>query len=84
LLIYIKAIDKDLENNWAVVAEAMQTILRREGFANPYEVLKDLTRTNEVINAVSIAKFIDTLDVRDEVKAELKHFTPQNYTGVNL
>lgn len=84
LLINQKAIDKDLENNWAVVAEAMQTILRREGFANPYEVLKDLTRTNDVINAESIAKFIDTLDVRDEVKEELKQFTPSNYTGVNL
>nr|WP_234408900.1 lyase family protein [Marinilabilia salmonicolor] len=84
LLINQGAIDKDLDNNWAVVAEAMQTILRREGFANPYETLKDLTRTNDVINGESIARFIDTLDVRDEVKEELKHFTPKNYTGVDL
>lgn len=84
LLINQPAIDKDLENNWAVVAEAMQTILRREGFANPYEALKDLTRTNETINAESIARFIDTLDVKPEVKEELKKFSPRNYTGVNF
>ncbi len=84
LLINLEAIDRDLEKNWAVVAEALQTILRREGFANPYEVLKDLTRTNEVINGKSIARFIDTLDISDEVKAEMKQFSPQNYTGVNL
>jgi adenylosuccinate lyase len=84
LLINKTAIDKDLDDNWAVVAEAMQTILRREGFANPYETLKDLTRTNDVINAESISKFIDTLDVREEVKEELKQFTPGNYTGVKL
>jgi adenylosuccinate lyase len=84
LLINKSAIDRDLENNWAVVAEAMQTILRREGFANPYEVLKDLTRTNEVINEKSISRFIDTLDVNDRVKDELKKISPQNYTGVDL
>jgi adenylosuccinate lyase len=84
LLINEEAINHDLEKNWSVVAEAMQTILRREGFSNPYEVLKDLTRTHDVINAESMAKFIDTLDVREEVKEELKQFTPHNYTGVNL
>ncbi len=84
LIINQSAIDKDLENNWVVVAEAMQTILRREGFSNPYETLKDLTRTNDVINGGSIASFIDTLDVREEVKQELKRFTPKNYTGVDL
>jgi len=84
LIINQGAIDRDLDNNWAVVAEAMQTILRREGFANPYETLKDLTRTNDVINGESIARFIDTLEVSDEVKKELKHFAAKNYTGVDL
>ncbi|MDD4755928.1 MAG: adenylosuccinate lyase [Prolixibacteraceae bacterium] len=76
------AIDADLENNWAVVAEAIQTILRRELFPNPYEALKDLTRNNEVINKEQIHKFIDSLNVGEEVKDELKKITPQNYTGV--
>ena len=84
LLINKPAIDRDLENNWAVVAEAIQTILRREGFANPYEVLKDLTRTNEVINEESISRFVDTLDVDERVKDELKKISPRNYTGVDL
>ena len=74
-------IAQDLENNWAVVAEAIQTILRREGYPKPYEALKDLTRTNDVINAESIARFIETLKVSDEVKAELKAISPSNYTG---
>ncbi|UGU15160.1 adenylosuccinate lyase [Sinomicrobium kalidii] len=73
---------EDLENNWAVVAEAIQTILRREGYPNPYEALKGLTRTNEKINRESIAKFIDTLEVSDAVKSELKQITPANYTGI--
>lgn len=72
----------DLENNWAVVAEAIQTILRREGYPNPYEALKGLTRTNQKIDGESIASFIDTLDVNNEIKAELKAITPWNYTGM--
>ena len=74
--------EKDLEDNWAVVAEAIQTILRREGYPNPYEALKGLTRTNEKITQKSIADFIDTLEVSEAIKAELKHITPANYTGV--
>ena len=75
-------IDADLEENWAVVAEAIQTILRREGFSNPYETLKDLTRTNSKIDAESIANFINGLDVSEEVKQELMVITPFNYTGI--
>lgn len=73
---------EDLENNWAVVAEAIQTILRREGYPNPYEALKGLTRTNEKINQQSIASFIETLEVSDAIKAELKQVSPSNYTGI--
>ncbi|KJD33358.1 adenylosuccinate lyase [Tamlana nanhaiensis] len=73
---------EDLENNWAVVAEAIQTILRREGYPNPYEALKGLTRTNEKINQNSISNFIDTLEVSNEIKTELKAITPSNYTGI--
>ncbi|WBX74705.1 adenylosuccinate lyase [Tenacibaculum pacificus] len=73
---------EDLENNWAVVAEAIQTILRREAYPNPYEALKGLTRTNEKINQKSIANFIDTLEVSSEIKDELKAITPANYTGI--
>ena len=73
---------EDLENNWAVVAEAIQTILRREGYPNPYEALKGLTRTNEKINQNSISSFIDTLNVSDTIKHELKQITPSNYTGI--
>ena len=82
LLINEENIADDLEKNWAVVAEAIQTILRREGYPNPYEVLKDLTRTNTVINAESIASFIDTLNINDTIKKELKKITPSNYTGI--
>jgi len=82
LLINEANIAADLEKNWAVVAEAIQTILRREGYPNPYEALKELTRTNSVINAESIASFIDTLDVNDTIKTELKAITPSNYTGI--
>jgi adenylosuccinate lyase len=74
--------EEDLEDNWAVVAEAIQTILRREGYPNPYEALKGLTRTNAKINQKSIADFIETLEVSDAIKAELKQITPANYTGV--
>ncbi len=73
---------KDLENNWAVVAEAIQTVLRREGYPKPYEALKELTRTNEGITKNSMQNFIDTLNVTDEVKIELKKITPANYTGI--
>lgn len=73
---------QDLENNWAVVAEAIQTILRREGYPNPYEALKGLTRTNDKINQESIAKFIDSLKISDVIKEELKAITPSNYTGI--
>ena len=77
-------INQDLEANWAVVAEAIQTILRRENYLNPYEALKALTRTNQKIDAKSIQDFIHTLDVGEEIKAELLQITPFNYTGINL
>jgi len=76
------AIEQDLEQNWAVVAEAIQTILRREGYKNPYEALKALTRTHGVIDAKAIKLFIDQLDVTDAVKDELYGISPQNYTGI--
>ncbi|MES2457937.1 MAG: adenylosuccinate lyase [Bacteroidota bacterium] len=82
LLLNEDAINADLENNWAVVAEAIQTVLRREAYANPYEALKDLTRTNAKITAVTMANFIDGLNVSDALKAELKLITPFNYTGI--
>ena len=82
LLLNEKALYRDLDNCWAVVAEGIQTILRREGYPNPYEALKALTRTNEGITAESISNFIDTLQVSDAVKAELKAITPHNYTGI--
>ncbi len=73
---------EDLENNWAVTAEAIQTILRREAYPNPYEALKGLTRTNAKINQESISNFIDTLEVSNTIKEELKRITPSNYTGI--
>lgn len=82
LLLNKDKLAEDLDNNWAVVAEAIQTILRREAYPNPYEALKGLTRTNEKINAESIANFINTLEVSDEIKNELRNITPSNYTGV--
>ncbi len=82
LLINTEAIQNDLDNNWAVVAEAIQTILRREGYPNPYEALKRLTRRNESINQKKIADFIETLNVNNKVKKELKNITPSNYTGI--
>lgn len=82
LLLNPEAFEKDLEDNWAVAAEAIQTILRRESYPDPYEALKGLTRTNSRIDRKSIAKFIDSLDVADSVKEELKAITPQNYTGI--
>jgi len=82
LLLNEKAIYRDLDNTWAVVAEGIQTILRREAYPSPYEALKALTRTNEGINEKSIRDFIETLDVSQSVKEELKRITPRNYTGV--
>lgn len=82
LLLNEKALYQDLDQCWAVVAEGIQTILRREGYPKPYEALKALTRTNEGITSESIRSFIDTLQVSDAVKAELKAITPHNYTGI--
>jgi adenylosuccinate lyase len=84
LILNEEAIAKDLEDNWAVVAEAIQTVLRREGYPKPYEALKGLTRTNEAINQQSIAVFIDSLNISNELKNELKEITPSNYTGVRF
>jgi adenylosuccinate lyase len=77
-------LNEDLEENWAVVAEAIQTVLRREGFKKPYEALKELTRTNQAITKKSISSFIDGLKVSDKVKKELRKITPQNFTGINM
>ena len=82
LLINKSALADDLENNWMIVAEAIQTILRREGYPNPYEKLKELTRGNTIISKKEITKFIDNLEVTEEVKGELKKINPSNYTGV--
>ncbi|WP_300438899.1 adenylosuccinate lyase [Christiangramia sp.] len=82
LLLNEEKLNEDLEKNWAVVAEAIQTILRREGFKNPYEALKGLTRTNEKITKKSISEFIDDLEVSEKIKKELHQITPQNYTGI--
>jgi len=82
LLINKDKIKADLEDNWAVVAEAIQTVLRKEGYPNPYEQLKELTRSNKIINQETIGTFIDDLKISDELKKKLKDFTPQNYTGV--
>lgn len=81
LLLNAPAIEADLDASWNVVAEAIQTILRREGYPNPYETLKALTRTNTAVTAESIAAFIDTLEVSDDVKAELHRLSPRTYTG---
>jgi adenylosuccinate lyase len=83
LILNETCINRDLEKNWAVVAEAIQTVLRREGYPKPYEALKDLTRTNSVVTKESMHSFIDTLNVSAEIKTELKKITPQNYIGVN-
>ncbi len=82
LILSPDAFEADLEANWAVVAEAIQTILRREAYPNPYEALKALTRTNTTVTQSSIAEFIDTLEISDSLKAELKTITPSNYTGI--
>ncbi len=82
LLLNKEKFEEDLENNWAVVAEAIQTILRRENYPNPYEALKGLTRTNAIINKKSMADFIDGLEINEAIKIELKGITPSNYTGI--
>ena len=82
LLLNEAVITSHLDANWAVVAEAIQTILRREGYPNPYEALKELTRTNTHVNADTIAEFVETLQVSDVIKTEIKKITPANYTGV--
>ncbi|MFA6713639.1 MAG: adenylosuccinate lyase, partial [Bacteroidales bacterium] len=82
LILNEKKINIDLENNWAVVSEGIQTILRREGYPNPYETLKALTRTNEMVTKESISSFIDTLNVSKDIKDELRAITPQTYTGI--
>jgi adenylosuccinate lyase len=81
LIVNTEKINSDLENNWAVVAEAIQTILRREGYPNPYEALLDLARTNQKITFETISNFIESLELSDSVKTELKAITPFNYTG---
>ena len=82
LLLNPKKIEEDLSSNWAVVAEAIQTILRREGYPNPYEALKGLTRTNQEINQEAFHSFIDNLEIDTKVKVELKKISPFNYTGI--
>ncbi len=83
LILNEEKIRADLDNNWAVIAEAIQTVLRREGVENPYEKLKALSRTNETLNQASFATFIDSLDIKETLKAELKQITPWNYTGIS-
>jgi adenylosuccinate lyase len=82
LILNESVLEKDLEDNWAVVAEAIQTILRREGYPKPYEALKELTRGNATITKASIHNFIDTLNVSEKIKSELKNISPQNFTGI--
>ena len=82
LLLNESALKAHLQANWAVVAEAIQTILRREGYPNPYEALKELTRTNNEINAQTIAGFVETLNVGEEIKAEIRMISPGSYTGI--
>jgi len=77
-----EAIKEDLNQNWAVIAEAIQTILRREAYPSPYEALKSLTRKNEVITESTIQAFIESLDISENIKAELRVITPFNYTGL--
>jgi adenylosuccinate lyase len=84
LLLNEKAFERDLENNWAVVAEAIQTVLRREGFPKPYEALKGLTRKNEAVTKESVHQFVDELPISEALKIELKAISPQNYTGIQL
>ena len=82
LLVNSEKISNDLEMNWIIIAEAIQTILRREGYPKPYEALKKLTRKNEIINKKTFADFIEHLEISEDVKKELKKISPYNYTGV--
>jgi adenylosuccinate lyase len=82
LIVNVEAINRDLENNWSVVSEGIQTILRREGYPNPYEALKELTRTNKRITSEAIHDFIQGLNVSDQIKEELNNITPHSYTGI--
>jgi adenylosuccinate lyase len=82
LILNEEKLQEDLDNTWAVVAEAIQTILRREAYPNPYETLKALTRTNEKLTGEKIKNFIETLEVSEEVKEELRAITPSTYTGI--
>jgi adenylosuccinate lyase len=82
LILNEQALERDLENNWAVVAEALQTILRSINYPNPYETLKALTRTNKKIDQQTISEFIDTLEVEDSIKERMRQITPSNYVGV--
>ena len=84
LLLNEQALYADLEENWAVVAEAIQTILRSVGYPNPYEALKQLTRTNQKVTAQTIADFVETLDVAPDVKERIRQITPHNYLGYTL
>jgi adenylosuccinate lyase len=81
LIVNTEKINSDLDNNWAVIAEAIQTILRREGYPKPYEALLDLTRTNQKVNQEILHNFIDNLEISETVKLELKAITPFNFTG---
>ena len=78
------AISQELENNWAVVAEAIQTILRREGFEKPYEALKGLTRTHDKVTQASVHEFIESLTISKDLKEELKNINPSNYLGIQM
>ena len=82
LIVNKAKIDSDLNENWTVIAEAIQTILRREGYPNPYEALKELTRINSEINKKTIHEFIDSLEIQNKIKNELKEISPSNYTGI--
>ena len=82
LLVNKNKIENDLKDNWIVISEAIQTILRREGIDKPYELLKDLTRKNELINKNTFKNFINSLDISSEIKKELLEITPFNYTGI--
>ena len=83
LIVNESKIKEELNNNWAVVAEAIQTVLRRINYPKPYEALKELTRKNTKIDKNSIKKFIDSLDISEEIKLELKNITPDNFTGIH-
>ena len=82
ILVNTKKINSDLEKNWIVISEGIQTILRREGFPKPYEALKELTRNNKEINKKTFTVFIENLEISDEIKKELKKISPFNYTGI--